>query len=66
MKRLIKSKLRKRIEFRIEMLNDSITAMTNEIKVRKIKQTLNPAEYSKIIIRIKDCEEDLEMLKSLL
>ncbi len=64
--KLFKSKLRKRIEFRIEMLNDSITALRHEIEVRKIKQTLNPAGYSKIIVNIKDCEEDIELLKALL
>ena len=61
-----KSKLRKRVEFYIEMYQDSIASLRKEIDTRKIKQTLDPAEYAKYIIQIRDNEADIELMKELL
>lgn len=66
MKRLFKSKLRKNIEFYIEMINDSITSLEREITIKKIKQTLNPAEYSHYAIIINDLKHDINLLQELL
>ena len=61
-----KSKLRKRVEFHIEMAEDSLTAINKEIEVRKLKRTLNPSEYSKFIVMRNDIQEDIKLLKDLL
>jgi hypothetical protein len=63
---LLKSKLRKRIEFHIEMINDSIKVLRNEMKDKGIKQTLNPKEYAKYSIKLNDLNDDLKLLKELL
>lgn len=61
-----KSKLRKRIEFYIEMMRDSIKSLRQELITRNIKQTLDPAEHAKIIVQIKDNEDDIELLNEIL
>lgn len=66
MKWPFKSKLRKNIEFHIEMCEDSLIAIDREIEAKKIKQTLNPHEYAKYSVMKKDIMQDIELLKSLL
>jgi hypothetical protein len=66
MKNIFKSKLRKRIEFYIEMCEDSITALKSEIKSKKVVQTLNPSEYAKYVIKINALQDDIKLLKEIL
>lgn len=61
-----KSKLRKRIEFYIEMINDSIAVTEKEMVSKNIKQTLNPKEYSHYSILLSDLKHDRELLKEIL
>lgn len=64
--RLFKSKLRKRIEFYIEMIKDSNISLYDEIENRSIKQTLSPAEYAKYSVQINDNNSDIKLLQEIL
>lgn len=61
-----KSKLRKKIEFYIVMCNDSIAAIEKEMQSKRIRKTLNPAEYAKYSVQLNDLQSDINLLKMLL
>lgn len=61
-----KSKLRKRLEFYIVMIADSIAVLEAEVAKKNLKQTLNPHEYARYSVQIGDLKSDLNLLNDIL
>jgi len=62
--RLFKSKLRKRIEDAIRELQKEIADIKEEKS--RMKQTMKPSEYCKLIIRQGEMQSKINVLKSVL